>query len=93
MAAARDTLLADIGLIGDVPYERSSYRDTLLSQSARDLADAGLALIPGEPKDEFLTAAYAAWLYRSRVTGAGKPDRLTRMINTRAVNQNTGGSA
>lgn len=93
MAAARDTLLADLGLIGDVPDEMSAYLDTLLEQAASDLADAGLMLVPGEPKDEFLTAAYAAWLYRSRVTGAGKPDRLTRMINTRAVNQTTGGTA
>lgn len=93
MEAARDTLLADLGLIGDVPEEMSAYLDTLLEQAASDLVDAGLVLHPGEPKDEFLTAAYAAWLYRSRVNGAGKPDRLTRMINTRAVNQNTGGTA
>ncbi len=91
MAAAKDTLLADLGLIGDIPADVSAYLDTLLEQASSDLADAGLLLIGGEPKDEFLTAAYAAWLYRSRVSGAGKPERLTRMMNTRAVSQKTGG--
>ena len=92
MASAMDTLRADLGFIGDVPDEMLDFLQTQLDQAVSDLSDGGLLLTPGVAKDDFLIAAYAAWLYRSRVTGAGKPPRLTRMINSRGVTQITGGS-
>ena len=47
----------------------------------------GIRLDPNSQSDAQLISSFAAWLYRSKVTGAGKPQALKDDIKDRQVHQ------
>ena len=58
---------------------------SLLSTAFRQLARAGINLVPGQLYDDQLQVMYAAWLYRKASEGAAKPPMLIQEIRNRQV--------
>lgn len=61
--------------------EVEAYLESLLSAAADKLTAAGLTADDSRTEDRNLLVIYAAWLYRSRATGAAKPPMLQLMLN------------
>lgn len=84
-------LKANIGFFdSEIPEVMDVYLRFLLGKAFFDFADMGISLQPGVLFDDFDQAAYAAWLYRNGVTGAGKNEMLKNIIRNRQVNQAVG---
>lgn len=80
-------LKADLGFFDStIPAELESYLQGLLFTAREDLGRAGIPLFAGTADDDQLQAMYAAWLYRSRNNGQGKPEMLKSAIRNRQVN-------
>lgn len=81
-------LRANLGFYGStIPEDLLSYLESLLSAAYRQLARAGVYLVPGTLYDDELQVMYAAWLYRKRTDGAAKPPMLIQEIRDRQVEQ------
>lgn len=86
-------LKADLGFFGsEIPPDLASYLQGLLFTAREDLLRAGIQLKSGEADDDQLQAMYAAWLYRSRITGQGMPEMLKSEIRNRQVHNVTSGN-
>lgn len=78
-------LKADLGFYGDPPAAVKTYMEQLLDSARSALAADGITIDPEDMMDEELVAMYAAWLYRKRDTGGGKPRMLREALNDRKV--------
>lgn len=84
--AAVVLLRANLGYYGStIPEDLLSYLKSLLSTAFRQLARAGINLVPGQLYDDQLQVMYAAWLYRKASEGAAKPPMLIQEIRDRQV--------
>ena len=81
-----DMLKADLGFFdSSLPAVLGSYLEQLIATAEDHLRQDGIELDDASVSDSQLCAAYAAWLYRKRATGEGKPPMLQRMIRNRQV--------
>ena len=82
-------LKADLGFFSTaIPADLETYLLSLLEKSFVDFRDImGIYLQPGKLSDDFDQAAYAAWLYRNRATGADKTEMLKSIKRNRQVSQ------
>lgn len=86
--AAVALLKADLGFFGsDIPADLKTYLLSLLEKAFADFARMEIHLDPEKLDDAFDQAAYAAWLYRNRATGADKTEMLKSIKRNRQVNQ------
>lgn len=77
-----DMLKADLGFFDStLPAAMENYLQQLLLTAERDLLQMGIAVDRSKIPDCQLSEMYAAWLYRSRATGAGKPRMLLEAIH------------
>ena len=85
---AMNFLRADLGYFdSEIPGALESYLVDLLDVAKNRLAsDCGIVLDDSNIADNQLQASFAAWLYRSRTTGSGKPEMLKCDIRNRQVN-------
>lgn len=87
-------LKADLGFYSSaLQPDMESYLQGLLFTAREDLARAGIKLMAGKADDDQLQSMYAAWLYRNRINGQGKPEMLTSAIRNRQVHSATSGNA
>lgn len=87
-------LTADLGFFGsEIAPDLASYLQGLLFTAREDLLRSGIQLMSGKADDDHLQAMYAAWLYRNRINGQGKPEMLTSAIRNRQVAQATSSDA
>lgn len=63
------------------------YLASLLDAAAEELADAGISIDESVPRERCLLTIYAAWLYRNRASGEGKPAMLQRLMNNARTRQ------
>ncbi len=63
------------------------YLVSLLDAAAGELAGAGITIDESVSTERCLLVIYAAWLYRSRATGEGKPPMLQLLINNAKTRQ------
>lgn len=80
-------LKANLGYFG-APLDPSvqTYLEQLLDRAQHDLNSVcGIAIIADYVPDADLLAMYAAWLYRCRVNGEGKPPMLRQAILDRQI--------
>lgn len=68
-----------------------AYLDKLIVKAHRDLARLRIPIDGTDVDDASLSAMYAAWLYRKRETGEGKPRMLKEEIHDRQVDRVTRG--
>lgn len=81
-------LKADLGFFStSIPADLETYLLSLLEKAFADFNQMEIYLQPGTLEDDFDQAAYAAWLYRNRATGAGKTEMLKSIKRNRQVNQ------
>ena len=81
-------LKADLGFFStQIPNDLETYLLSLLEKAFADFARMEIYLDPEELDDAFDQAAYAAWLYRNRATGADKTEMLKSIKRNRQVNQ------
>ncbi|MBO7252542.1 MAG: hypothetical protein J6V25_07935 [Oscillospiraceae bacterium] len=82
-------LKADLGFFSSaIPADLETYLLSLLEKAFADFQDImDIHLTPGTLSDDFDQAAYAAWLYRNRTTGADKTEMLKSIKRNRQVNQ------
>lgn len=79
-------LRANLGYYGTtIPEDLLEYLKSLLAEAFRQLARAGIYLVPGLLYDDQLQVMYAAWLYRNGALGAAKPPMLAQEIRDRQV--------
>lgn len=70
----------------------TTYLQHLLTVATDELTTiCKLTLDPNDVWDADLCAMYAAWLYRKRVTGEGKPPMLKASIRNRQLHTATAG--
>lgn len=87
-------LKADLGFFdAELPTDLQRYLQGLIFTAGERIRDAGINLSPGQANDDQFTAMYAAWLYRSRVTGDGMPQMLKRELANRQVREATAGDS
>lgn len=67
--------------------EQTAYLEGLLDTAAEKLRGAKLSPDDADAEMRNLLVVYAAWLYRSRATGAAKPPMLQLMINDAKTRQ------
>jgi hypothetical protein len=86
--AALNLLKADLGYYDStIPPAVESHLIDLLDVARQRLCNqCGIVLVEEDLSDTQLVASFAAWLYRSRVTGAAKPEGLKDDIRNRQVN-------
>lgn len=77
-------LRADLGFYDTaIPAAMETYLDSLLGVAMQELADnCGIAIDGEKQQDAFLSAVYAAWLYRKRTTGEAMPPMLLALIRS-----------
>lgn len=81
-------LKADLGFFStQIPSDLETYLLHLLEKAFDDFSKMEIPLQPGTLADDFDQAAYAAWLYRNRVTGADKTEQLKCIKRNRQVNR------
>ena len=81
-------LKADLGFFGtQIPADLETYLLSLLEKAFADFARMEIHLKPESLDDAFDQAAYAAWLYRNRATGADKTEMLKSIKRNRQVSQ------
>lgn len=81
-------LKADLGFFGtQIPEDLETYLLSLLEKTFADFGRMEIHLQPGALDDDFDQAAYAAWLYRNRATGADKTEMLKSIKRNRQVSQ------
>lgn len=80
-------LKADLGFYGEPSPAVTTYMAQLLESARRSLEADGVTIDPEDMMDEELVAMYAAWLYRKRDTGGGKPRMLREALNDRKVHE------
>lgn len=85
-------LKADLGFYGDPPATVATYMQQLIVAAKTALGRSGVTLDASDPADEELVAMYAAWLYRKRDSGGGKPRMLREALNDRKVHEAVGAS-
>ena len=86
--AAYNLMCADLGFAAStVPEPVRRLMETQLDAAERELRAANIQIDVGDPKDLLLVEMYAAWLYRHRVAGDGKPEMLQRALRNRQVRQ------
>ena len=87
-SAALNLLKADLGYYDSkLPDAVESHLIDLLDVARQRLqTQCGITLVDEDLSDTQLQASFAAWLYRSRVTGAAKPEGLKDDIRNRQVN-------
>lgn len=85
-------LKADLGFYGDPPATVAAYMQQLIGAAKLALARSGVTLDETDTADEELVAMYAAWLYRKRDAGGGKPRMLREALNDRKVHEAVGAS-
>ena len=78
-------LKVDLGFLQDPPEPVGDYMKQLLNAALKTLAADGVAVDQSDPEDEALVVMYAAWLYRTRDRGDGKPPMLRQALNDRKV--------
>ena len=78
-------LKADLGYLGEAPQEVCSFMEGRLTMARADLARCGVDTSGDTVEDLQLVAMYAAWLYRKRDSGEGKPQMLRTAIHDRQV--------
>ena len=86
-SAALNLLKADLGYYeSKLPEAVESHLIDLLDIARQRLqTQCGITLVDEDISDTQLQASFAAWLYRSRVTGAAKPEGLKDDIRNRQV--------
>ena len=85
-ASAVALLKADLGYYDSkIPAPVETDLTDLLEVAYRRLERAGIQLNVGDLNDDQLQAMYAAWLYRKRRDGSGKPLMLKQEIMDRQV--------
>ncbi len=86
--AAYNLMCTDLGFsAGTVPAAVQQLMEAQLDAAERELRAANIQIDEGDPKDLLLLEMYAAWLYRHRVAGDGKPEMLQRALRNRQVRQ------
>lgn len=81
-------LKADLGFFStQISADLEIYLLSLLEKAFADFSRMEIHLQPGTLDDDFDQAAYAAWLYRNRATGADKTEMLKSIKRNRQVNQ------
>ena len=81
-------LRANLGYYGSsIPDDLLAYLKNLLTVASRNLARAGIQLVPGQLYDDQLQVMYAAWLYRKASEGSAMPLMLVQEIRDRQVEQ------
>lgn len=80
-------LKADLGFYGEPPAAVKTYMQRLLAAARSALEKDGVTIDENSLEDEGLVAMYAAWLYRKRDTGGGKPPMLREALNDRKVHE------
>ena len=83
-------LKVDLGFYGEPPPQVKTYMERLLESAHSSLKSYGITVNTEDMKDEELVAMYAAWLYRKRDTGEGKPRMLREALNDRKVHEKVG---
>ena len=73
----------------DLGIKSEAFDDRLLSRigTAQELIAAEGATLTDSEADRDLVVMYAAWLWRSRVTGEKMPDMLRYALNNRVLGQ------
>lgn len=72
------------------PLEIEQLMLNCIDTASAALLDAKISLDENCPDDLHLLAMYAAWLYRNRSSGAGKPEMLRSAMRNRQVSEATG---
>ena len=85
-------LKVDLGYLQEPPQPVADYMQKLLNSALRTLEADGVAVDQTDPADEALVVMYAAWLYRKRDHGDGKPPMLRQALNDRKVHGKVGAS-
>ena len=67
------------------PAEVEQFMKSCVLTAAADLEADKITLDADKPDDIHLLAMYAAWLYRNRSSGAGKPEMLRSAMRNRQV--------
>ena len=81
-------LRANLGYYGSsIPDDLLAYLKNLLTVASRNLARAGIQLVPGQLYDDQLQVMYAAWLYRKASEGSAMPLMLVQEIRDRQGEQ------
>ena len=84
-------LRANLGFFDStLPEALDAYLASLLKTAEQELQHCGIQINPEDQSDAQLLVMYAAWLYRKRATGEGKPPMLTSAIRNRQVLLATG---
>lgn len=87
-----DALLAAVKT--DLGIKTTAYDDRISSriQTAKDWIAAEGATLKNSAGDDELVVMYAAWLWRSRMTGEGMPRMLRFALNNRVFGEKAGNS-
>lgn len=85
-------LKADLGFLSDPPENVAELMQQKLNAALRMLEQDGVEIDQTDPADEELVVMYAAWLYRKRDNGDGKPRMLQTTLNDRKVYGKVGAS-
>lgn len=85
-------LKADLGFLNDPPASVAAYMQRLIGAARTALERDGVTVDEDDIADEELVAMYAAWLYRKRDAGDGKPRMLREALNDRKVHEAVGAS-
>lgn len=85
-------LKADLGFLIDPPEIVADLMAQKLNAALRMLEQDGVTVDQTDPGDEELVVMYAAWLYRKRDNGDGKPPMLRQALNDRKVYGKVGAS-
>ena len=83
-------LKADLGFLAEPPASVKTFMEAKLNAALVRLARDGVTIDQSDPADEELVAMYAAWLYRKRDGGEGKPPMLRQELNDRKVHGKVG---
>lgn len=86
-------LKANLGLYGDLPEPVSLMLDHDLDASCEMLLNDGIEIDECRHDHVELLVMHAAWLYRKRANGEGKPRMLTQAIHDMQTHLATGGRA
>ena len=78
-------LKADLGFLTEPPESIRTLMEAKLNAAHVRLARDGVVIDQSDPSDEELVVMYAAWLYRKRDSGEGKPQMLRQELNDRKV--------
>ena len=88
-AEALALLKANVGNLRP-PLEIEQLMLNCIDTAGAALLDAKISLDENCPNDLHLLVMYAAWLYRNRRSGAGKPEMLRSAMRNRQVTEATG---